>query len=527
MPSARATTLRIAMALAVIEQKPTTSTVSAEYLFDLRQQVLSRYGGETQESLLSRKRTLASKQQIEQEAGTSVGTAVSDLRRAAKLLSNEVESSLETVLEILVPKVETLSFPRQSHLDLLISSLYSIQLSPQRVVDLQSRLSTFAEAIVFGLQQETAQADLEPENLHLESAISSIETLLPFLLGWTCRLSTTSTVSSGVTGTVGSSREDQRFDSFAQLLVKLVRAALDFPSSSTSHSIRLTTLVFDALSILPQFHHVITTALLDDLSVAVEAFLLADSPSLPHSVSLGKFDTLTNYLHIFLSHYPRCSSAPSSISATHRLPQAPNDAVRRLESKLATNGIEERLGERVENACLAILELCWLKFDPGSCIRGIKLRLPTIDPNDSSLSREEGQRLTRELAEAWIQALGFAQLATKEIWEKVHPSSGALDTLARHPAILEIVAAIPSIQTWQEWQARGELSGGPPVGAQVQTTAASATRWTKKGKAVAGPSRSGREPSESYRQILPAPRSTPMQRQPPSGNAYAFEMPLP
>ncbi|GAA5982366.1 hypothetical protein JCM5350_006160 [Sporobolomyces pararoseus] len=127
----------------------------------------------------------------------------------------------------------------------------------------------------------------------------------------------------------------------------------------------------------------------------------------------------------------------------------------------------------------------------SSCIRAIKLGLPTIDPNDSSLSREEGQRLTQELAEAWIQALGFAQLSTKEIWEKVHPGSEALEPIAEHPAIREIVGSIPSIQTWQEWQARGESSEGPAaVVTPAQTNASPATRWTKQGKAVAGPNRS-------------------------------------
>jgi hypothetical protein len=126
----------------------------------------------------------------------------------------------------------------------------------------------------------------------------------------------------------------------------------------------------------------------------------------------------------------------------------------------------------------------------NTSIRENKLPLPTIDPTDATLSQDEGTRLTKELAQAWVQALGFAQLATVEIWERATPSSTALAPLAKDPTIREIVSAIPSIGEWREWEARSDSTEiGTEKNPTSTATSTSTTRWTKQGRAVAGPSR--------------------------------------
>ncbi|GAA5899709.1 uncharacterized protein JCM6883_005965 [Sporobolomyces salmoneus] len=149
--------------------------------------------------------------------------------------------------------------------------------------------------------------------------------------------------------------------------------------------------------------------------------------------------------------------------------------------------------------------------------RSNKLPLPTIDPSSVTLSRDEGTRLTQELAESWVQSLNFAQLSAVNIWQKVIPSSPSLEPLGSDPIVREIVSAMPTILDWQEWENRPENSTVPvstDVRPQPVTTTTNSTRWTKQGRPVAGPSRapasSSSAPSSSIR-----------------NGAYAFEMPLP
>jgi len=112
----------------------------------------------------------------------------------------------------------------------------------------------------------------------------------------------------------------------------------------------------------------------------------------------------------------------------------------------------------------------------------LRFPLPTVNPNDrSNLTPDEGTRLTRELAEAWIQALGFAQLATARTWEKMALSPASLVPLSEDGTIREILAAIPSIQDWTRYEAMVDL----PLKAREKPS--SKTRWVRGGKPVEGP----------------------------------------
>lgn len=114
--------------------------------------------------------------------------------------------------------------------------------------------------------------------------------------------------------------------------------------------------------------------------------------------------------------------------------------------------------------------------------RPLRFPLPTVNPNDrTNLTPDEGTRLTRELAEAWIQALGFAQLATTRTWETLVATSPAnLVSLSEDGTVREILAAIPSIQDWTVYEATMDLPNAREK----------PTRWVRGGKPVEGPSQS-------------------------------------
>ncbi|GAA5872651.1 hypothetical protein JCM16303_004592 [Sporobolomyces ruberrimus] len=117
-----------------------------------------------------------------------------------------------------------------------------------------------------------------------------------------------------------------------------------------------------------------------------------------------------------------------------------------------------------------------------------KLPLPTVGIYDSGLTPEEGTRLTRELAEAWVQALGFAQMATAQVWDKVSQSSTSAAPLINDETILEILRALPSIRDWQEWEARRREP-------ETDDRSKTATRWMKQGRPVDPPIRSAQTPT--------------------------------
>ncbi|GAA5829854.1 hypothetical protein JCM5353_003433 [Sporobolomyces roseus] len=147
----------------------------------------------------------------------------------------------------------------------------------------------------------------------------------------------------------------------------------------------------------------------------------------------------------------------------------------------------------------------------------LRFPLPTVNPNDrSNLTPDEGTRLTRELAEAWIQALGFAQLATARTWEKMALSPASLVPLSEDGTIREILAAIPSIQDWTRYEAMVDL----PLKAREKPS--SKTRWVRGGKPVEGPMQAVLPPARDFT----APTSTANETS-SIDYAYAFQMPIP
>ncbi|GAA6061354.1 hypothetical protein JCM10212_004835 [Sporobolomyces blumeae] len=109
--------------------------------------------------------------------------------------------------------------------------------------------------------------------------------------------------------------------------------------------------------------------------------------------------------------------------------------------------------------------------------------LPLVDDTDTSLTVDEGYRVTRELFGSWIQALGFAQMVTMGVWDNVvgegqwtNPSSRIVP-LAEDGAVQEMIEAVPTMQWWVE---RGKMG-------RKDSASAKKTRWVKGGRAVAGP----------------------------------------
>ncbi|BGP42902.1 hypothetical protein JCM10449v2_006917 [Rhodotorula kratochvilovae] len=161
--------------------------------------------------------------------------------------------------------------------------------------------------------------------------------------------------------------------------------------------------------------------------------------------------------------------------------------------------------------------------------------LPIADCLDPNLTADEGNRLTRELAKCWIDALAYAQTVTLEIWapvlQPVHVASTSDDsglTGAPHPslrslhddrAIREILGALEPAEHMDNYEARmrarNVFSAAAQDGQQAEprdmrprdvkgkgkgkavdqdgdvalggTSGVGKTKWLKGGKAVAPP----------------------------------------
>ncbi|GAA6022491.1 hypothetical protein JCM10207_008531 [Rhodosporidiobolus poonsookiae] len=109
--------------------------------------------------------------------------------------------------------------------------------------------------------------------------------------------------------------------------------------------------------------------------------------------------------------------------------------------------------------------------------------LPRAGIADSNLSSDEGSRVTRELVKSWIEAVGYAQMATRDIWLAVfdpararvemaegrdptataaaattaavaeHPSLASVST-GRNEAVLELLRAVEPLESIRAFEAK-------------------------------------------------------------------------
>ncbi|GAA5867437.1 hypothetical protein JCM1840_002138 [Sporobolomyces johnsonii] len=162
--------------------------------------------------------------------------------------------------------------------------------------------------------------------------------------------------------------------------------------------------------------------------------------------------------------------------------------------------------------------------------------LPLANTQDPALTQDEGDRVTQELVKCWIEALGYAQMASSEVWEPLlaareqrprraeqdededdvgdaarrRTSGGSLVPLVLDQGIREVLSAVESAEHMKLYEQPGMLE--VPAGNAKAVSAAGAgshgdeppqkkTKWIKGGRAVAGPAPSTRttSPSDSRR----------------------------
>ncbi|GAA5914933.1 hypothetical protein JCM6882_008112 [Rhodosporidiobolus microsporus] len=162
--------------------------------------------------------------------------------------------------------------------------------------------------------------------------------------------------------------------------------------------------------------------------------------------------------------------------------------------------------------------------------------LPLAGALDPNLTTEEGAYVTQELVRSWVDAMAYAQMATREVWEEVFDPAGAegrkkdvgLDPArlvgaadggeggdeAVHPAlrkihgdeamreVLRALESVESIRRWEEGKAVAALGAtaatANEAGAEEdEGPEKKRTKWTKGGKTVLGPSPVGVRASSS------------------------------
>ncbi|GAA5846267.1 hypothetical protein JCM5353_005388 [Sporobolomyces roseus] len=124
-------------------------------------------------------------------------------------------------------------------------------------------------------------------------------------------------------------------------------------------STRLANLVLDVLSALPTLFPVLIAALLEDLVPRIESLAsITDASSASATATSSSqtthLDALFGYLNIFLTRLP----SPYDGRQRTRL----QELIIRLSGVLAREGVDDRLGDKVESSCFGILELCWCKL---------------------------------------------------------------------------------------------------------------------------------------------------------------------
>lgn len=146
---------------------------------------------------------------------------------------------------------------------------------------------------------------------------------------------------------------------------------------------------------------------------------------------------------------------------------------------------------------------------------------------DPALAPQEGDSVTRELLRSWVDAMAYAQIATRGTWEGVFARQGrgkgkkeelvgghsSLRSVNEDDAVMEILKAVESVQSVQDAAVEAEKSrlksgtrgegaavskgkgredglGDPLMEEQLEESGPDKkrTKWMRGGKSVLGPS---------------------------------------
>lgn len=242
----------------------------------------------------------------------------------------------------------------------------SLPLPPRIAEDPDGRRYSLVETILLELRQKVGKMDLPQSIEELETVISATEILLPCCLAIARR-------EPPDRPKIHVDQHERPYDAqeistpmsftIVGTLVHLLRNASELFPSAAALSSRLASLVFVAVSALARVESEVILELLRDITRTIKQHPPIAQATPDRGKTPSELEHQCRFLHLLLTGYPRRTTSPSGGDGTSPQRVQLVQEVRRLESTLAMKGVDERLGLRLENACLAVLELCWLKLD--------------------------------------------------------------------------------------------------------------------------------------------------------------------
>jgi hypothetical protein len=106
------------------------------------------------------------------------------------------------------------------------------------------------------------------------------------------------------------------------------------------------------------------------------------------------------------------------------------------------------------------------------------------------MGKGEGERVSAELVKCWVEAMAYAQAATKHIWAPVL-ALGAIPPLMSEMSVREVMNAVESMKTMKLTGGGGGTGGSAASAGKGKEPAAKKTKWVKGGKSVDGPANKG------------------------------------
>ncbi|GAA6009096.1 hypothetical protein JCM11491_005746 [Sporobolomyces phaffii] len=227
---------------------------------------------------------------------------------------------------------------------------------------LDDSIARLENGLASEIERVVCDAELDDSTVRLESVVAAVGNLLPFLLGYARRR--VGSVPAGVLPAwrVGTSETKTEtgggLSSFSQLLTTLLRNATTLSAASWSPATsRLGALGFEALRAVPQLFSPVVNALLDDACDFAES-----APPLSEGVTLARFRVLH---HVLSSHVARSPFSNRDGDDDDSEESVLLAAIASRLTSIVTRPRPDRgqLTGPVEDACLAVLELCWVTLD--------------------------------------------------------------------------------------------------------------------------------------------------------------------
>lgn len=111
------------------------------------------------------------------------------------------------------------------------------------------------------------------------------------------------------------------------------------------------------------------------------------------------------------------------------------------------------------------------------------------------MGKSEGSVVTRELVQSWIEALGYAQAATRVIWDSIPSDLSSRTPLLETPYLTELLRVFDTLEQTQmagfpgPMPSNGQYGAGPEraMTGDSDEPAKKKTKWVKGGRPVDAP----------------------------------------